>query len=193
MYEAYFQHFKKTIQLSEAEEERIKGYLSVKRLRKRQYLLQDGDVCRHIAFIERGVLRLYRTEEDGTEHIVDFAVEGMFASDLYSFLTGQPSSYNIDAIEDSELVLISKAGRDELIEICPKYQRYMLQVLAEAYIRLQGRMDSVISMALPERYKYLLESCPEVMQRVPQHMIASYMGLTPATLSRLRAKLSTNK
>src|SRR6476661_7822995 len=109
-------------------QEIIKAYLTPKKLRKKQYLLQEEDVCKVIAFVEKGALRAYTVDEKGAEHIIQFALEGWTISDLYSFLTGEPATYNIDVLEDSELVLISKPAQEELMTRVPKY---------ETYIRLQ--------------------------------------------------------
>ena len=193
MYERYFQHFNEKVPLTEEEEEFIKNYLTVKKLRKRQYLLQEGDVCKCVAFLEKGALRLYRVNEDGSEHIVAFALEGFFITDLYSFLTNEISIYNIDAIEDSELVLITKSASDELRKLSLKYQEFIFQETSEAYIQLARRITSTISLGLEERYKELTTDYPDIIHRVPQHMIASYMGLTPETLSRVRKRISTRK
>ena len=110
MYELYFENFNSKVQLTKEEQEQIKTFLSVKKIRKKQYLLQEGDVCKTIAFVEKGALRSYTVDNDGVEHIMQFAIEGWFISDLYSFLTGEPATYNIDALEDSELVLVSKSA-----------------------------------------------------------------------------------
>ncbi len=193
MYDRYFENFKKRVPLTEEDQESIKSYLTVKKLRKRQYLLQEGDVCKFVAFVEKGALRLYRVHEDGTEHIVQFALDGGFMTDLYSFLTNEPSIYNIDAIEDSELVLISRPASDELRKLSAKYQEFIFQATSEAYIQLERRITSTISLGLEERYQDLITNYPDIIQRVPQHMIASYMGLTPETLSRVRKRISKNK
>ena len=193
MHDLYFQNFNEKVLLSGEEKELIKNYLTVKKIRKRQYLLQDGDVCKSVAFVEKGALRLYHVSEDGTEHIVQFALEGQFITDLYSFLTNEPSVYNIDAIEDSELVLITKSASDELRKLSSKYQEYIFQVTSEAYIQLEKRLTSISSLTLEERYKDLTANYPDIIQRLPQHMIASYMGLTPETLSRVRKRISLNK
>jgi len=193
MHDLYFQRFNEKVLLTEEEKALIKNYLTVKKIRKRQYLLQDGDVCKSVGFVERGALRLYHVCEDGTEHIVQFALEGKFITDLYSFLTTEPSTYNIDAIEDSELVLITKSASDELRKLSSKYQEYIFQLTSEAYIQLEKRLTSISSLTLEERYKDLTANYPDIIQRVPQHMIASYMGLTPETLSRVRKRISLNK
>jgi len=193
MYERYFQHFNKTAPLTAEEQEFITNYLTVKKLRKRQYLLQEGDVCKMVAFVEKGALRLYRVNEDGSESIVVFALEGSFITDLYSFLTHEPSMYNIDAIEDSELVIITRSASDELRKISPKYQEFIFRETSDSYIQLERRITSTIALSLEERYKELVTEYPDIIQRVPQHMIASYMGLTAETLSRVRKRISSNK
>jgi CRP-like cAMP-binding protein len=193
MYERYFQPFNEKVLLTEEEREFIKNYLIVKKLRKRQYLLQEGDVCKCVAFVEKGALRLYRVDEDGSEHIVIFALEGFFITDLYSFLTNETSTCNIDAIEDSELVLITREANDVLRKLSSKYQEFIFQETSEVYIQLERRITSTISLNLEERYKELTTNYPDIVHRVPQYMIASYMGLTPETLSRVRKRISTRK
>jgi CRP-like cAMP-binding protein len=193
MYERYFQNFNARVPLTEEDKELIKNYLTVKKIRRRQYLLQEGDVCKTVAFVEKGALRLYRVNEDGAEHIVAFALEGSFITDLYSFLTNEPSMYNIDAVDDSELVLITKGASDELRKLSSKYQEFIFRVTSDAYIELEKRITSTISLSLEERYKELTANYPDIIQRVPQHMIASYMGLNPETLSRVRKRISINK
>jgi CRP-like cAMP-binding protein len=193
MYALYFQIFNTKVALTEEDQELIKHYLTVKKLRRKQYLLQEEDVCKTVAFVEKGALRLYKTNEDGSEHIVQFGLEGAFMTDLYSFLTQEPSICNIDAIEDSELVLITRSASDELRKLSPKYQEFIFQATSEAYIQLEKRITSTISLSLDERYKELIANYPDIIQRVPQHMIASYMGLNPETLSRVRKRISINR
>ncbi len=189
LYDLFFRKMNEIVGLTPAEEDLIKTYLIPKKLRKKQYLLQEGDVCRHFAFVEKGALRAYTIGEKGTERIIQFALEGWIISDLYSFLTNEPALYTIDAIEDSELVLISQSANDELINQLPKYERFIRLQVTGAYLALQKRINSVISFTPEERYASLTATYPEIVQRVPQHMIASFMGLTPETLSRVRRKM----
>jgi len=193
MFDLYFKKFNEKVPLTKAEEELIKSYLTTKKLRKKQYLLQEGDVCKTIAFVEKGALREYTLDENGNERIVQFALEGWIISDLYSFLTGEPATYNIDALEDSELVLITKSAYEELLQKVPKYETYTRLNITGAYIAMQKRLTSTISNSSEERYAAFNTIYPDIVQRVPQHMIASYMGLTPETLSRIRRKISTHK
>lgn len=193
MYELFFQNFNKKVPLTQEEEVYIKGYLLPKKLRKKQYLLQEGDVCKTIAFIEKGALRAYSVDDSGNEHIIQFGLEGWVISDLYSFLTGEPATYNIDAIEEAELALISKSAHEELLLKLPKYETFTRLNITGAYLAMQRRLTSIISTSLEERYTYFTSLYPNIVQRVPQHMVASYMGLTPETLSRIRRRISSNK
>ena len=191
MYEVFFESFNSKVPLTAEDETQIKKYLSPKKLRKKQYLLQEGDVCKTIAFIEKGALRSYSLDENGNERIIQFGIEGWIISDLYSFLTGESATYNIDAVEDSELLLINKSAHDEMLLTMPKYETFTRLNITGAYLAMQRRLTSIISMPLEERYSNFIEQYPHIVQRFPQHMIASYMGLTPETLSRLRRRISS--
>ena len=191
MYELFFQEFNKKVPLTPEEEGIIKTYLIPKKLRKKQYLLQEGDVCKFIAFIEKGALRQYSLDENGNESIIQFALEGWTISDLYSFVTGEIARYNIDALEDTELVLISKSSHEEMLRILPSYETFTRLQITGAYIAMQKRLTSIISSPLEERYSNFIALYPDIARRVPQHMIASYMGLKAFTLSRIRRRISS--
>lgn len=191
MYELFFKEFNQKVVLTPEDEALIKQYLSPKKLRKKQYLLQEGDVCKFIAFVEKGALRQYTIDESGNERIIQFALEGWTISDLYSFLTKESATYHIDALEDCELVLISKSAHEELLQKVPKYETYTRLQITGAYIAMQRRLTSIISTSPEERYAGFMALYPNIAQRVPQHMIASYMGLQPETLSRIRRRISS--
>ena len=130
-------------------------------------------------------------DENGNERIIQFGIEGWTISDLYSFLTGESATYNIDAVEDSELLLINKSAHEEMLLTMPKYETFTRLNITGAYLAMQRRLTSIISMPLEERYSNFVNQYPQIVQRFPQHMIASYMGLTPETLSRLRRRISS--
>lgn len=190
MYELFFKSFRQKVPLTVQEETQLKRYLTPKKLRKKQYLLQEGDVCKSIAFIEKGVLKAYSVDEKGNEHIIQFGLEGWIISDLYSFLTGESATYNIDAIEDSEVLLISKSAHEELLLEMPAYETFTRLNITGAYLAMQKRLTSIISTPLKEQYTDFIALYPDIVQRVPQHMIASYLGLKPETLSRVRQKIA---
>jgi len=191
MYELYLQQFKAKVPLTDAETELLTTYLTPKKIRKKQFLLQEGDVCKFTAFVEKGALRQYSITPTGQEQILQFAIEGWTIGDLYSFLTGEPSMYSVDAVEDAELVLITKSAHEELLKKLPKYETYIRLQVTGAYIALQKRLTTSNTLTPEERYTLFQEQYPSLVQRFPQHMIAAYMGLTPETLSRARRKMKS--
>lgn len=193
MFEVLFQKLDEKIQLTEEEKQLCKSFFTPKKLRKRQYILQEGDVCKYTAFVEKGMLRMYTINDKGGEHIIQFAFEGWWMADQFSFITGEPAIYNIDALEDSELLLLSKQAEEQLLKKIPKFERYFRILLQNSLIATQRRLISSISQSAEERYNQLIETCPTIPQRVPQHMMASFLGITPETLSRIRKQVAGSK
>jgi CRP-like cAMP-binding protein len=193
MSEIFFSRFNEKVPLTQTEEQAIARHLVPKKLRKQQYLLQEGDICGQIALVEQGALRCYAVDQQGQEHITAFAMEGWTIGDLCSFLRNEPSVLNIDALEDSEVLLISKESHDKLLNEVPKYETYIRILVTDAYVALQKRTLNMLSMTIEQRYLTFLEVYPDIVQRVPQHMLASFMGLSAETLSRLRSRLHTTK
>ena len=193
MFELFAEKIREQIAITEAQFEFCKTLFIPKKLRKRQYLLQEGDVCRYTAFVEKGMLRTFTVDEKGNEPILQFSLEGWWISDLYSFLTEEPSIYNIEALENCELLLITKPSWDELLEKVPAFERYFRILIQNNLIATQKRLMSSLNETAEEKYKKLMENFPGCLQRVPQHMIASYLGITPETLSRIRGQLASVK
>ena len=193
MFELLFQKFDEKIQLTEDEKLLSKSFFIPKKLRKKQYLLQEGDVCKYVAFVEKGILRQYKVDDKGNEHILQFAFEGWWNADQYSFLTGEPSFYNIDALEDCELLLLTKQAEEQLLEKLPKFERFFRLLLQNNLIATLKRLESSLSGTAEEKYNQLIQSCPTLAERIPQHMIASFLGITPETVSRIRKQMSLRK
>jgi CRP-like cAMP-binding protein len=193
MFEVLSQNIKEKISITDEEFEFTKTLFIPKKLRKRQYLLQDGDVCKYTAFVEKGMLRTFTIDEKGNQPILQFSMEGWWVSDLYSFLTNEPSLFNIDALEDCELLLITKPSWDLLLGKVPAFERFFRILIQNSLIATQRRLMGSMSETAEEKYTNLINNFPGCIERVPQHMIASYLGITRETLSRVRSQLATRK
>lgn len=169
--------------------EKVAEAAVLKRVRKRQYLTQEGDVAKNHAFVTKGCLRTYSVDEKGVEHILNFAIENYWIGDRESILTGQPSIYNIDAIEDSEVALISKEKFDQLCSELPAFNNMINSILQKSFLVAQDRIHTFISLSAEDKYLRFLEKFPHLNMRVPQSMIASYLGITAETLSRVRKQI----
>ncbi len=191
MFERLLENINNKIQLEAGEQELLTTFFTPKKIRKKQYLLQEGDVCQYTAFIEKGMLRSYLVDEKGNEAILQFAPEDWWISDMYSFLTGEPSSLHIDALEDSELLMISQSNYEMLLQHIPRMERYFRLLIQNNLIATQRRLSGKMTLSAEENYKRIVLDHPSLIQRVPQHMIASFLGITPETVSRIRRQLST--
>lgn len=192
MYERLHQHYSRLIEITDEEFEFVKTFFIPRKLRRKQYLLQEGEVCKYSAFVNKGLLRTYTVDGKGSEHVVQFSPEGWLTADMYSYLTDEPSGYNIEALEDSELLLIDREGDERLSAALPKMNRYYRLMLQNNYIATHRRLEASLSQSAEEKYADFVHRYPDIVQRVPQHMIASYLGITPAFLSRLRTRKSTD-
>lgn len=188
MFEFLQKKINETIDITDEEFEYAQTLFLPKKLRKKHFLLQEGEPCLYTTFVEKGLLRSFITDEKGSEHILQFGMQGWWVADLYSFLTGEVSEYNIEALEDSELLLITKSSWDLLLKEVPAFERYFRILIQNNLISTQRRLMGTMSTTAEERYKKLLDDFPTIVQRVPQHMIASYIGVTRETLSRLRSQ-----
>jgi CRP-like cAMP-binding protein len=193
MFDVLYQHISKKVSITPKEWEFITQQCIPKKVRKKQYLLQAGDKAEFGIFVNKGCLRSYTVDDNGEEHIVQFAIEGWWIGDLSAFLTNENASYNIDALEDTEVLLMDRDAQDRIIEQVPMYERYLRLLLQGNYIAMHRRLVYAISTTAEEKYLRMQKQYPDIMQRVPQHMIASYLGLKPETLSRIRKKLATDK
>jgi len=172
--------------LTEEEWALIERVCTIKKLRKQQFLLEAGDVWRYNAFVCQGCLRRYKTDAKGVEHIVQFATENSWTGDRSSLMNGTPSEYNIDAIEGSVILLIKKEDFEHITASVPTFRDLVNNILEKSLIASQERIHSSISLSAEEKYIAFTRSFPDLSNRVPRHMLASYLGMTPETLSRVR-------
>lgn len=180
------------VPLSDEEFEEVKSVFILKKLRKKQYLLQEGEVNKFNCFVCKGCLRMYRVDEKGLEHIFQFAIENWWTGDRESMISGKPTKYNIEALEDSELLIVKQEDMNALVDRIPAMRLMLHNVQQNNVIATQNRIHAAISFTAEEKYLNFIKTYPDIFQRVPQQMIASYLGITRETLSRIR-KQSSNK
>ncbi|HUZ62015.1 MAG TPA: Crp/Fnr family transcriptional regulator [Hanamia sp.] len=177
-------------------EEEIPFFLSLlreKKIRKKQFLYQEGDICKYTTFVNKGCLRTYAIDNNGTEHVFQFATEGWWIGDIESLKNQTPTMMNTDALEDSEILLISKTDMDLLYEKIPKYEHFSRMILENAYIAHQQRILHNVCFSATERYQYFIEKYPEWNLRIPQNQIASYLGITPEFFSKMKSQFLREK
>jgi CRP-like cAMP-binding protein len=188
MWEPLLKNLGKYVLLHEEEQDIIRSLFTPKKFRKRQYLLQEGDIARFETFIVQGVTRTYEVDEKGQEHVVQFGLEDWWVGDLYSFLTETPTKFNIDCIEDTEVLQITKANLETLYQRVPKMERHFRIMIPNAFITATNWLAATLAKSATERYNDFITQYPQIGQRVPNHQIASYLGITPQSLSRIRAQ-----
>lgn len=192
MREVFKKYLDSKIVLSQEQSDWIMSLSVVKKLRKHQYLLQEGDICRHHAFVTKGCLRSYVVDSYGVEHIVKFAVENWWIGDRDSLMSEEPARINIDAVEDSQTVLLLREDFDLICQQVPAFNNMVINLLQSAYNASQKRILANISLSASQKYEYFLQRYPHLALRVPQSMIASYLGMSPETLSRVRSRFISN-
>jgi CRP-like cAMP-binding protein len=183
----------KYITLTPDEVNVIASLFSFRTFRKRQYILQAGEINRHETFVVKGLTRTYEVDEKGQEHIVQFGLEDWWIGDLYSFLTETPSKYNIDCLEDTDVFQITRPNLEVLYEKVPKMERHFRIIIQNAFIASTSRVASSLVKSAPDRYLEFIAQYPQIGERVPNHQIASYLGITPQSLSRIRSQARGTK
>lgn len=183
--ELLFQHIEKHIRLLPEEKEYVSNLLQPKKLKRKQFLYQEGETHKFQVFVTEGCLRSYSIDHNGFEHILQFAPPGWWIGDMHSFNTQTPGVLNIDAVDKSEVLLIPKADVDKLYVEIPKFER-LFRILAENSIATyQHRMIDSLSLTAMERYDNFCKTYPSLIQRLPQKQVAAYIGVTPEFLSKM--------
>jgi CRP-like cAMP-binding protein len=157
-----------------------------RKLRKNTFLLRDGEVCKYTAFVLSGCLKLYSIDNKGKEHIIQFAPENWWISDMDSFTKGTPSQYFIETMEDSDVLLIDNPSFQKVLKKVPAVALFFQGLMQNRQTVTQKRIISSVSSSAEEQYFDFLKTYPSLAQRLPQHDIASYLGITPESLSRIR-------
>ncbi|MBN8826008.1 MULTISPECIES: Crp/Fnr family transcriptional regulator [unclassified Spirosoma] len=184
-------HFESFIPLKDSEKQFLEGRITQRQIRRRQAILQEGFPCQHYTFIVTGCFRMYGVDPKGTEHNIQFAAEQNWIADIGSFHSGKPSSLFIEAIEPAVVLQIGKEDLYFLYTNIPKLDRIFKVIVENNYVELQNRVLQTISSTAQERYLSFLDQYPKLALRLPNTQIASYLGITPEFLSKIRKDLAS--
>ena len=179
----------KYVTLSDLEAERILERVKLRKYLKGQYVVQQGDVCRYSGFVISGCTRTFYVEDNGEEHIVMFSIENWWASEIGSFVSQEPSDYNVQCIENTELIQLSFEDQEILFKEIPKLERFFRLILEQAFVASQKRIVSSFSLSAKEQYIQFTKQYPEIEKRIPQYMAASYLGISKEFLSKIKKQL----
>lgn len=188
MFSQIVTHMRKHINLSADEEAILITALELRNVRKKEFLLEAGEICRENYFINQGCFRLYLITPKGNEQVIQFGIENWWITEYFSLKTGMPSQYYLQATEKAQVVVLKRNMEDELFSKIPQLERYFRLVLEKAYSAQLNRIHYIFNLTGEEQYRMMSQKYPEFVQRIPQYMLASFLGITPEFLSMLRAK-----
>ncbi len=188
MHPSLIEHIKKFVNLDENEVQILERYTKSHSFRKKENLLSNGQVCRSLYFVEKGCLRMFFINSKSTEQITQFAIDGWWLTDFFSFMDNKPSEYYIQTIETSKVISIDLHVFENLLKELPQLERYFRIIFQKNLAASQLRTKYLYEMSKEEFYNHFSTAFPKFMQRVPQYMIASYLDLTPEYVSELRKK-----
>ena len=183
----------KHIQLSGPEQQYCLSLLRQRPVKRRQFLLRAGDICRDSIFVTAGCLRGYTVDKNGFEHILQFAPPGWWLADMYSMLTRQPGELFIEALEDSEVLLLDVDDRDRLMQEIPQFERFFRIIIENSLVTFRQRLLENLGMAARDRYAQFCQRYPTLIECLPQKQIAAYIGVTPEFLSKMRGEMRRKK
>lgn len=193
MFDILISHIQNKVNLTNEEKTELLSFFSVKKLKKKQLLLKEGEISTHLSFVSRGLLKSYFVDEKGGENINMFAFEGWWISDFKSFISQEKAVLNIDAVEETELLMISLEDYEKLTLEIPVMDRYFRILYQNSLVTKDYRLIASNSYTAEEKYLEFSKKNPEIIKRVPHNLIASFLGLAPETVSRIRRKLLLKK
>lgn len=189
MFDVFEKYLREKVEISDQEMEIIRNASSMKKLRKGQSILHEGEIWSISCFIASGCLRVYRFDNEGTDRTARFGVENWWVSDMESYNQQKPSEYNIEALAVSTVIVWKKEIWDELLLTCPSLKKFSDDIFARGYESSQKRIFSLITYTAMERYLEFQKTYPGIFNSVPLHMVASYLGISRETLSRIRREV----
>ena len=182
-------YISKYVTLTNTEEQFLTSRLLSRKYIKGQYILQQGDISKTECFIISGCTKMFYLDDKGQEHIIMFSVEDWWTSDLGSFISQTPSDFNVQCLENTEIIQFSYDNIEELFSEIPKLERFFRKIIEKAFVASQKRIIRNFSLTAKERYLIFKENYPKIEQRIPQYMIASYLGITKEFLSKIKSQL----
>ncbi|WP_228426131.1 Crp/Fnr family transcriptional regulator [Chryseobacterium carnipullorum] len=188
MFDLLLSHIQNKVDLPGKQKHQIVSFFTHKKLRKKQYLLQEGDICKCLSFVSKGLLKSYVLDEKGSERINMFAFEGWWISDFNSFINQEKAVLNINAVEETEVLMITLEDYERMMLEIPVMDRYFRILYQNSLVTKDYRLMVSNSFTAEEKYRQLTQRSPEIIKRVPHNLIASYLGLAPETVSRIRKK-----
>lgn len=183
----------KHISLNDKEKHFFISLLEQKTLKRKEFLLREGEVCKYSTFVVDGALKSFNVDKDGNEHILNFALRDWWIADMYSFITQKPAILNIEAVADAAVLMLSYDNRQLLFATVPAFERFFRIIIENSLVANQQRLIDNLSATAEERYLHFIKKYPLIPECVPQHNIASYLGITPEFLSKIRARLAKRK
>ncbi len=187
------EYINKFISLTVEEENILLSKIVHRNYLKDQYIAQQGDICKSANFINSGCTKTFYMDKEGQEHIVMFSIEDWWTSDLGSFITQTPGDFNVQCLENSQLIQFTHDNLEELYKQIPKLERLFRKIVERAFVASQKRIIRNFSLTAKERYQIFKKTYPKIDQRVPQYMIASYLGITKEFLSKIKSQLIYNQ
>ncbi|WP_333577422.1 Crp/Fnr family transcriptional regulator [Sphingobacterium sp.] len=188
MLEQFKKHLNKFITVSDGEFKAIAGYFEMQTLKKKENLLTEGQVCKASYFVLEGILRKFFINEKGVQQTTEFAIENWWMTETFSYINQTPTEFYIQSVQASQVLIIRQKAYDDLLEKHPAMERYFRMVYQKAYAAAQMRVKMLYEHSREELYRQFLKNQPAFLQRVPQYLIASYLGFTPEYLSEIRKK-----
>lgn len=183
-------HFDRYLSLDDQESQALTSRLTERKIKRKQYILQEGDICKYSTYVVEGCFKMYGVDQSGTEHNLLFAAEDEWIADFDSLHKERPSKLFIEALEPSTILQISKGDLWYLYTNHPKFNRHFRVIIEDKYTELQNRLLQTFSTTAYQRYESFLEQYPNLSNRLPNTQIASYLGITPEFLSKIRSERS---
>jgi CRP-like cAMP-binding protein len=187
--QSLLKYIRNFVNLTEAEEVILTSKVSFRKYLKGQFIVQQGDICKYSSFLVSGCTKTFFVDDKGQEHIVMFAIEDWWTSDIGSFITQLPADFNVQCLENTEVFQFSFLDQEALYQSIPKLERLFRKMIEKHVVSSQKRILRGLSLSAKEQYLFFKQEYPTIEQRVPQYMVASYLGITKEFLSKIKKEL----